>query len=295
MDLDGIYPPVPTPFDPVSGNVDTQALIANVRRLSATRLRGLLVLGSNGEAGLLDEAEGDAVVAAARDALAPGKLLLVGTGRESTRATIAASARAATLGADAVLVKTPSLFKSQMTPDALAAYFTAIADASPVPVILYNLPGVTGITLMPPLVAKLAQHANIAGLKETSPDLERLGLFVASAPKRFKVLTGWAPVAYPAFMAGASGAILAVANVLPDACVTLFDYARGGRHAEALALQQRLTPIAQLVSSIHGVPGLKLALDLAGFPGGPVRGPLQAAPAKAREEITAALAMARSG
>lgn len=265
-------------------------MAANVRRWMTSRLAGILVLGSNGEAASLDEDESDRILAAVRDEVPRTRLLLAGTGRESTRATIAATKRAASLGADAVLVRTPSYFKAQMTVDALVSHFTAVAEASPIPVLLYNLPGVTGVTLTLPAIERLAQHPNIPGMKETSPDLERLGLFAAVAPDRFTVLIGWAPVAYPAFVAGAGGAILAVANILPDDCVTLFDLARAGRHGEALALQRRLTPLAQLVTSVHGIAGLKRALDELGYYGGPVRPPLLPLAAGARDQITAALA-----
>jgi 4-hydroxy-2-oxoglutarate aldolase len=266
MNLDGVFPPIPTTFQASTGEVDEAAIAANVRRWMATGLCGIVALGSNGEAALLDENESDRVVAAAKSAMPGGRPLIVGVGRESTRATQAA---------------------------ALAAHYTAVADDSPAPVLLYNLPGATGVTLTPALVATLASHPNIAGMKETSPDLERLGQFVARTPAAFRVLIGWAPVCYPALVAGATGAILAVANVVPDACVELHEHARAGRHAEALALQQRVTPLAQLVTSTYGVPGLKLALELVGYHGGPARAPLLPAPAAAREEIAAALAALR--
>jgi 4-hydroxy-2-oxoglutarate aldolase len=288
-DLQGIFPPIPTNFD-AAGDVDARAMAANVRRWMAAPLSGVLALGSNGEAASLDEDESDRVVAAVRAEVPRARLLLVGTGRESTRATIAATRRAAALGADAVLVRTPSYFKSQMTVDALVAHFTAVADASPIPVLLYNLPGVTGLTLTLPAIERLAPHPNVVGMKETSADLERLGQFAAVAPDRFVVLCGWAPVVYPALVAGARGAILAVANVLPDECVRLLELVRAGRHGEALALQRRLTPIAQLVTSGHGVAGLKAALDELGYTGGPVRPPLLPAAPAARTQITAALA-----
>jgi 4-hydroxy-2-oxoglutarate aldolase len=284
----GIFPPIPTTFDS-TGNVDEGAITENVRRWMATGLSGVLALGSNGEAPYLDDDEGDRVVAAAREGVPDGKTLLVGTGRESTRATIAATRRAAGHGADAVLVRAPHYYRSQMTPDVLVSHYQAVADASPVPVLLYNLPGVTGFSLTPPLVSKLAAHPNIVGMKETSPELERLGEFAAIDPARFVVLSGWAPVLYPALTIGAAGGILAVANVLPDECVALFEHARAGRHDEALTLQRRLTRLAQLVSSVHGIAGLKAALDLIGYAGGPVRAPLQPVSASAREEIARAL------
>ena len=255
-----------------------------------TRLRGILALGSNGEAGLLDEAEADLVVGATREAMPADRLLIVGTGRESTRATISATKRAAALGAGAVLVRSPSFFKGQMTPPVLIDYYTAVADASPVPVLLYNLPGATGVTLGWPVVSQLAEHPNIVGMKETSPELERLGQFVTLREGRFSVLCGWAPVAYPALVSGAAGAILAIANVLPDECVALYDHVVAGRHAEARLAQRQMTTLAQLVTTAHGVPGLKAALEMVGYEGGPVRAPLRAVPPGARDEIARAVA-----
>jgi len=290
--LRGIFPPIPTPFN-ASGEVDAGAVSANVARWMTTGLSGVLALGSNGEAALLGDDEGDRVVAAARHAVPADRLLLVGTGRESTRATIDATRRAAAGGADAVLVRTPSYFRAQMTADALVSHFVSVADASPVPVLLYNLPGVTGLSLTLPIVAQLASHPNIAGMKETSPDLERLGQFVAVRPADFQVLCGWAPVVFPALAAGAAGAILAVANVLPAECVVLYEHASAGRYGEALALQRRLTPLAQLVSSVYGVAGLKAALELVGFTGGPVRAPLLPIADRARSEIAQALELFR--
>lgn len=293
LSLHGIFPPIPTPFDRASGDVDLGALASNVHRWMTTGLTGILALGSNGEAALLDDRECDEIVAATREAMPRDRVLLVGAARESTRATAAACLRAAKHGATAVLVRTPSFFKSQMTADALVAHFRAIADDSPVPVLLYNLPGVTGISLTLPMVAALGGHPNIAGMKETSPDLERLGQFVDIGPE-FQVLCGWAPVVYPALARGAAGAILAAANVVPELCVALANAVRLGRHEEALALQKDLTPLAQLVTSVHGVAGLKIAMELEGYAGGPVRAPLLPAPARAREEIAAALARCRA-
>ena len=284
--LSGIFPPIPTSFD-ASGDIDTHAITANVTRWMTTRLSGVLALGSNGEASLLDESESDYVLAAARQAVPSSKLLIAGTGRESTRATIDASRRAADLGADAVLVRPPAYYKNQMTNDALIDHFTRVADASPVPVLLYNLPA-TGVVLTLPVVSALAKHPNVAGMKETSPELERLGQFTAIRPD-FAVLSGWAPVIYPAMGLGAAGGILAVANVLPDRCVDLYEHARAGRHDEALALQRAITPLAQMVSSIHGIAGLKVALTHLGFPVGPCRGPLQALPETVRTTITRAV------
>lgn len=279
---------MPTPFHPATGDVDLAALRSQLTRLTAAPLAGALVLGSNAEAGLLDEQEADAIVETARAVVPADRVLIVGTGRESTRATIAACRRAAERGADVVLVRAPSFFKSQMTADALTMHYRAVADASPAPVMLYNVPGMAGFSLPLAMVRTLAAHGNVIGMKETSNDLERHAQYVMVNP-RFAVLSGWAPVAYPAWMMGARGAIIAVANILPDACATLWSLAQAGRHDEARALQQRLLPIAQLVSSIHSVAGLKCALDHLGFPGGPVRPPLMPVSSQVSEEIRVAL------
>ncbi|HQX80666.1 MAG TPA: dihydrodipicolinate synthase family protein [Vicinamibacterales bacterium] len=290
MNLSGVFPPVPTPFDSATGEFTPAALTANINRLLRAPVAGVLVLGSNGEAGLLDETEADRVVAAARAVVPAGRTLLVGAGRESTRATIAACVRAAGNGADSVLVRAPSFFKAQMTHEALVTHYRAVADASPVPVMLYNVPGMAGFSLTVPMVRTLAAHANVIGIKETSNDLERLGQFAAITDSGFDVLVGWAPVAHSAAVAGARGAIIAVANVLPDVCTQLWSLATAGRHAEALVLQRRITTIAQLVSSVHGVAGLKCALDLVGAYGGPVRAPLLPVTAAVAEDIRSALA-----
>lgn len=284
--LRGIFPPIPTIFTS-SGEVDTQRMVSNLKRWMATPLSGVLALGSNGEATSLDESESDRVLAAVRDEVPRAKLLIAGTGRESTRATIDACRRAGSLGADMALVRPPSYFKTQMTNDALVAHFRQVADASPIPVLLYNLPA-TGVTLTLPVVSVLAQHPNVAGMKETSPELERLGQFTAIGGG-FQVLSGWAPVVYPAISLGAAGGILAVANVLPDECVALYRLATDGRHVEALQLQRILTPLARLVSSVHGIAGLKYALDQIGFAGGEPRSPLLPLSDRARDEIVQAL------
>lgn len=286
--LGGIFPPIATVFNS-DGDVDVRAISGNVAKLMTTGLAGVLALGSNGEAGLLDDDECDRVVVAAREALPRERTMLVGVGRESTRASISAARRAADLGADAVLVRPPSYYKAHVSNDALISHFRQVADSSPVPVVLYNMPGPTGVTLTPAMVAVLAEHENVLGLKETSPDLERLGIFATLRGGKFPVMSGWMPVLYPAMMAGAAGGILAVANVLPAQCVALFEHAKAGRYAEALALSRSLTKIAMYVSSVYGIAGLKAALEMCGYAGGAVRSPLQAVSTQVRADIGAAL------
>lgn len=277
-----------TPFDG-EGNVDPRAIRANAARWLEAGVRGVVALGSNGEAPLLDEAESDAVIAAAREAVPADRLVLAGTGRESTRGTIAASRRAAALGADAVLVRTPSYFKPRMTPSAFVAHYTAVADAVPVPVLLYNYPAVTGVNLSPDTVGRLASHPNIIGIKETSTDAAQIAAYVdATRGERFAVLAGSAPGFYAAMCLGARGAILAAACVVPRACVELLAAFLRGDHERARDLQRRMIPIAAAVTSGYGVPGLKLAMDLAGYQGGLPRPPLEPAPPAAADAIRAA-------
>ena len=261
-----------TPFR--SGDVDAAAIRSNVARWLRAGCGGVVALGSNGEAPLLDEDESDRVIAAAREAVPSDRTLVAGTGRESTRATISASRRAASLGADAVLVRTPSYFKGRMTHDALVAHYTAVADACDVPVLLYNYPAVTGVNLSVDTVAALARHENVAGIKETGSDTAQVAAFVEAAGGDFRVIAGSAPTFYPSLCVGASGGILAVACVVPELCVQLFDHFRAGRHEAARDLQRRIAPLAKLVTTTHGVPGLKAALDMAGYVGGEPREPL---------------------
>ena len=287
MHLDGVFPPIPTPFK--DGRVDVEAMASNVERWMATRIRGVVVLGSNGEAPLIDETESDAAIAAARDAVPGDRLCLAGTGRESTAAAISASQRAADLGADAVLVRTPSYFKPLLTSDAFVAHYTAVADAAPVPVVLYNYTALTGVTLGVDAVARLAEHPNIVGLKESGSDLRFLTALIDGTPDDFAVMAGSAPVFYASLQVGAAGGILALASVVPDLCVELYDLVRAGRLGEARDLQRRLTPLAGLVTSRYGVPGLKAAVSLLGFTGGEPCPPLRPAGNAALEEIRQAL------
>ncbi len=271
--LAGIYAPVVTPFT-TSGDLDEDALRFNADRYMQSSLTGLVVLGSNGEAPQLDEDEADRAIAAVRSAVPAERPLLAGTGQESTRATIAASRRAADLGVDAVLVRTPAFYKGQMTTDAFVRHYNAVADVSPVPVLLYNVTVYTGVNLTPDAVGILSEHPNIVGMKESNSDIVQFGEHLTRAGEGFTLMTGSAPMFYSAMTLGAKGAILAIAGIVPDLCVALADAVHGGRFQEARGLQRRLSPIARLVGAAYGVPGLKVALDLAGYRGGAPRSPL---------------------
>ena len=270
----GIYTPIATPFSG-DGSVDERALAANVSRWMTTPLTGLVVLGSNGEATSLDDDEADRVVDVVRAGVPSSRPVMAGTGRESTRATIAATRRAAAAGVDAALVRTPAFFKPQMTSDAFVRHFTEVADASPIPVLLYNVTLYTGVNLLPDAVERLATHPNIVGIKESGSDIGQIAEYVARTPEDFTVLAGSATTLVHALCAGCDGAILALASLMPAECVSMMTLIREKRLDEATALQRRLMPLARSIGSTYGVPGLKAALELIGYVGGSPRPPLR--------------------
>jgi len=251
VNLEGVFPPIPTPFS--NESVDHRALAGNVARWMQTRLAGLVVLGSNGEAPLLDDAESDAAIETVRANVPRNRTLIGGVGRESTGATIAAATRAARIGVDVVLVRTPSYYKNVMTSDAFVRHYTAVANASPIPVLIYNVTMFTGVNILPDAVERLAAHPNIIGMKESKADLVHLAETIARTPDDFIVLSGSAATFYHALCAGADGGVLAISSVVPDLCVDMLDLVRAQRHAEALALQRRITPLGRLH---HRVPPL---------------------------------------
>lgn len=270
--LSGVIPPVVTPFN--EDELDLKAYRANLEKFNDTGLAGCLILGSNGENLLLSERESDAVLALAGETLEPDKIFMAGTGRESTRHTIKFTRRAAEMGAQCALVVSPSYFKGSMTDDVLETHYLSVAEASPIPILIYNVPQFTGINLKPSLVARLAVHPNVAGIKDSSGNIGQLSEIVRLCPDDFAVFVGSAPVFYPALCVGAVGGILAVANCAPAYCVGLLEAFLAGDHAKALDMQRKLTPLASMVTTIHGVGGLKLAMSLAGFFPGTVRAPL---------------------
>jgi 4-hydroxy-2-oxoglutarate aldolase len=270
----GVYTPLATPFA-ADGSLDARALARNVEKYLRSPLTGLVVLGSNGEAPQLEEHEADLAIKSVRDAMPKDRPLLAGTGRESTAATISATERAAKLGVDAVLVRTPSFYKGQMTTDAFVKHYTQVADRSPVPVLLYNVTMYTGVNLLPEAVGILSQHPNIVGIKETNSDMVQFGEYLARAADGFTVLAGSGATYFSALMLGAHGAILAAAGVAPDLCVQIFTAVRDGRIDQARKMNRQLAPLSKLVGATHGVPGLKAALTLLGFEGGLPRPPLQ--------------------
>ncbi len=282
--LKGILPPLTTPFS-ADGSVELKALAANVQKYNRTGLAGYVVIGSTGESVYLSEDEKVRIWEAVRGAADSAKVLIAGTGCESTAETIALTKRAAGMGYQAALVRTPAYFKPQMTNAALERHFRAVADESPSPVLIYSVPQFTGLKVEAPLVARLAEHPNIAGLKESSGDVKLIAEILALVPADFQVLVGSASTLYPSLSLGAHGAILAVACALPELCVELFQAAFSGEHARARAVQQKLLEPTAAVTSRFGIAGLKFAMELRGYVGGAPRLPLLPLDDAARAEI----------
>jgi len=273
MNVSGIFPALTTPFRD-DGSVAPEQFKANLTRYNRTGLAGYVVLGSTGESVLLSRAEGEALLAAGKEAAAPGKLLIAGTGAESTAETIARTKRAASFGYQIALVKTPYYYKPAYNGAVYLRHYRSVADASPIPILLYSVPVFTGITLETPEIVELAKHPNIIGIKDSTGVIQRIVEVVPQAPADFRVLTGSAPVLYPALASGAKGAILALASALPERCVELFELFRNGQHAEAQELQQRLAFASKAIVSENSIAGLKYAMDLRGYRGGLPRLPL---------------------
>ena len=283
----GIYPPIATPFDE-AGEVSVEGLRANVERWNRSGLRGLVVLGSNGEFPYLDDYERDTIVSTVLEQARDDLVIVVGTGRESTRATIRTCQRAAELGADVAIVVHPSYYTGRMTDDVLYAHYVAVAAESPIPVMLYNVPPFTGVNMSAALVVRLAQVPNIVGLKDTSANIVQIADIVSRTPPEFTTLAGSASFLLASLAVGAQGGILALANIAPDECVELYRHFQEGRLDEARAIQHRILATNAAITGRFGAAGLKWAMELRGFYGGLPRRPLlplDAAPKAEIEEI----------
>jgi len=273
LNLNGIFPPVPTPFDS-RGNLDLEGLAGNVARYNQAGLVGYIALGSNGEAVHLTTEESTQVIRTIKNAATPGRTIVAGVNEFTSRAAIQAIQRASDLGADAALVVTPYYYKGAMTQDALLRHYTAVADSSPLPVLLYNVPQNTGVVIEPATIASLSSHENIVGIKDSAGNMAALADTVRRAIEGFLVMVGNGAIFYPSLVMGAAGAVLAVACVAPNACVELYEAVTANEHTKARELHNRIAPLSQLVTANLGVAGLKAAMEIAGFTGGPPRSPL---------------------
>jgi 4-hydroxy-2-oxoglutarate aldolase len=282
----GIFAPVTTPFDPTTGDVAGVQFQQTMERLLAEGVDGVVVSGSTGEAPLLDPAEQQHLVGLARETITEGKWVIAGTGGESTRQTIAASKAAATAGANAVLVRPPSYFSAAATPEALAIHFRAVADASPVPVLIYNIPKYTHISLAPALLQQLTSHERIIGVKDSSGDPKNLAAYRAAVPQ-WSVLVGSASLLFTALELGCQGGVVGVACYAPSLCVQLVREFEQGHRAAAGQLQERITPLDKEIVGKLGPAGVKAAMDVVGLYGGPVRPPLTPIAGADRERVSA--------
>jgi 4-hydroxy-2-oxoglutarate aldolase len=274
INLSGVLLPTITPFT-ASEDLDTDGLANNLERWNSTGVIGYVVLGSTGERANLDETEYLQVIETARRAVPEQLSFIAGAGQQSTRGTIKEIQLAAKAGAEAVLVITPSFYKSAITQDALVRHYLAVADASPVPVILYNMPDLTGIKIEPETAVRLSAHENIIGMKDSSAEIPKLAETVSLVPDDFAVLIGNGTVLCEALQAGARGGILAVGCVVPKLCLEIYEAVKAGDINRAKLLQDTLTPLARAVTKTYGIGGLKTAMQMAGFVGGSVRAPLQ--------------------
>ena len=273
MVLSGVFPALTTPFAS-DGSVSLTDLKHNFHKYNGTDLAGYVVMGSTGESVLLTKTEMENVLATAREAASRHKTLIAGTGAESTAETIGRTRHAAKLGYQAALVKTPYYYKPAYKPDVLIAHFRRVADASPIPVLLYSVPQFTGVALEPPEIAVLAEHPNIIGIKDSAGNVNRTAETIGSVPPAFQVLVGSAATLYPSLVVGARGAILALASALPEKCVALYELFRQGNHEKARELQAGLLRASKLIVSELGIAGVKYAMDQRGYRGGLPRLPL---------------------
>jgi 4-hydroxy-2-oxoglutarate aldolase len=285
MKLQGIYPPIATPFDH-DGNLYKAKVRHNVEKWNKTGLSGYVVCGSTGESVMLTTDEKVQLWEWVAEYAASDKLLMAGTGVESVRETVALTNRAAEIGYKAAMVRTPHYYKNLLNrPETQALYFRAVADQVRIPLMIYNWPQATGVDIAPEAVTELSQHPNIIAIKESSGNLEKVMQMIREVKPGFQVLVGSAPTLWPSFVVGAVGAVLAFANAAPYATITIWEAYRTREAEAARDWQNRIGRAAYLVTTKYGVPGLKYAMDLNGYYGGPPRLPLCVPTAEAKREI----------
>ena len=288
MKLQGIFPPITTPFDH-NGNIYVSKLQHNVEKWNLTTLSGYVVMGSTGESVMVTPEEKYAVWAEVAKHASADKLLIAGTGVESVRETVDLTNRAAEMGYKAAMVRTPHYYKNLINrPEAQMLYYRAVADQSKLPLIIYNWPQTTGVDISVEAVAALSEHPNIIAIKESSGNLEKVMQLIREVKPGFQVLVGSAPTLWPSLLMGACGAILAYANAAPYSTIAIWEAYRTREEAAGMDWQNRIGRASALVTTKYGVPGLKYAMDLNGYYGGPPRLPLTVPTPEAKREIEAA-------
>jgi dihydrodipicolinate synthase/N-acetylneuraminate lyase len=288
MNIRGIFAPLTTPFAP-DGSIAPARLRENIARYNRIGLAGYVLNGSTGESVLLRWEEIYRLWETAKEAAAPGKILIAGSGAEATGETIQHTNHAAYLGYDAALVRTPHFYKPQMKLDALAEFYERVADAARIPILVYSVPIFTNLQVDAALIARVAQHPNIVGMKDSSGDVEGVRKIIAAAPKPFQTLVGSASTLFESLEFGACGAILALANAFPELCVEIYEASRAGDSSRAHSLAQKLIAPAKMLGPQYGIPGLKYTLDRLGYYGGLARSPLLPVSDSAQLEIDAML------
>ena len=285
MKLQGIFPPITTPFDH-AGNLYPAKLQHNIEKWNRTTLAGYVVIGSTGESVMLTAEEKVELWEMVARHAAPEKLLIAGTGVESVRETVSLTNRAADLGYKAALVKTPHYYKNLLaSADAQTLYYRAVADQARIPVIIYNFPQATALDIPAAAVVELSHHPNIIGIKESSGNMEKVMQMMRESRPGFQVTVGSAPTLWPSLLMGATGAILAFANAAPYAAIAIWEAYRMREEEAGRDWQNRIARAAMLVTTKYGIPGLKHAMDLNGYYGGPPRLPLSVPTAEAKREI----------
>lgn len=269
----GVLPPIPTAFD-ADGNFNETAQRANFKRWLETSLHGFVVLGSNGEYALLNKKEKIRVLEFAREMIPSDRLLIAGTGADSTREAIDLTQHAAEIGADAALIVTPHYYRNQMNAAAWIRHYRALADASPIPILIYNVPALTTVEIEASTVIELAQHPNIKGMKDSSANFAKMSEIIRFTPPDFAVMVGTGSAIFPALSIGAKGVVPALGNIAPRECAAIYDSFHAGKLDEAREVQLRMIRPNGAVTTKWGVPGLKAAMDELGYYGGPPRSPL---------------------
>ena len=290
IDLNGIFPPIPTPF--VGDDIAFDKLAFNIEKWSQTGLKGLVVMGSNGEYVYLSANEKRELIERAVELTPDHMLVVAGTGCESTKETIELTRDCAERGAHAALVVTPHYYSGRMNEAAMMAYFTAVADQSPIPIILYNVPKFTHVNLTVKLVAQLSGHPNIVGIKDSTGNVIQLGDFANNVDPDFDLLVGTAGALFGGLALGCNGGVLALANIAPEICVKIHEAVKAGNYEAAKQLQLKMIPVNQAVTATYGVPGLKAAMDMLGYFGGDPRPPLMPSSEKEKSEIRRILTQA---
>ncbi len=270
--LDKILPPLTTPFE--KDEISIQMLSDNIKKYNKFDLGGYVTLGSNGESVFLTETEKIIIIRSVREQASPDKIVIAGTGSDSIKQTVSLTNEAAKSGADFALIITPSFFKNEMKNETFIRYYTEVADSVKIPVIIYNVTKFTNVNIEVETVAELSQHENLIGIKNSSENISQTEQFVSNSSENFKVLVGTASVLFPGLIVGATGGIVALANIAPKGCISILDFVIQKKFDEAKKLQDILIPVNTAITSKYGVAGLKVAMDFCGYYGGLPRNPL---------------------